>query len=74
MCPHTTMCVFFLFVFFWGGDDVTMIGHARAGMGYRHKFQTENSKTLLRPYYGVFEELLGPTKALRRRYYDAIRL
>jgi len=25
-----------------GGDDVTMIGHARAGMGYRHKFQTEN--------------------------------
>jgi hypothetical protein len=37
-----------------------MIGHARAGMGYRSKFQTENSKTLLRLYYGVFEELLRP--------------
>jgi hypothetical protein len=37
-----------------------MIGHARAGMGYRNKFQAENSKTLLRLYYGVFEELLRP--------------
>jgi hypothetical protein len=38
-----------------------MIGHARAGMGYRNKFQTENEKTLqLRLYYGVFEELLRP--------------
>ena len=64
MCPHTAICVFFLFVLFGGGDDVTMIGHARAGMGYRSKFQTENSKTLLRLYYGVFEELLGPTKPL----------
>jgi hypothetical protein len=37
-----------------------MIGHARAGMGYRNKFQTENSNTLLRLYEGVFEELLRP--------------
>ena len=25
-----------------GGDHVTMIGHAGAGMGYRNEFQTEN--------------------------------
>jgi hypothetical protein len=27
---------------FWGGDHVTMIGHARAGMGYQNEFQAEN--------------------------------
>ncbi len=66
LCPQATVCVLillcvFFFLFYLGGvDDVTMIGHARAGMGYRSKFQTENSKTLLRLYYGVFEELLRP--------------
>ena len=27
---------------FWEGDHVTMIGHARAGMGYQNEFQAEN--------------------------------
>ena len=26
----------------WGGDDVTVTGHVRAGTGYRNKFQIEN--------------------------------
>ena len=27
---------------YWGSDHVTLIGHVRAGMGYRNEFQTEN--------------------------------
>jgi hypothetical protein len=58
---------------------VRMMGHARAGMGYRNKFQTENEKTLqLTLYYGVFEELLRPhqasMQALLRRYKALVRL
>ncbi len=40
-------------VLFGGGDNVTIIGHARAGMGYRNEFQTENHGLLRFAYLPI---------------------
>ena len=34
-----------------GSDHVTLIGHPRAGMGYRNEFQTENYGPLTNQFF-----------------------
>jgi hypothetical protein len=44
---------------YWGSNHVTLIGHARAGMGYRNEFQTENYGPLTKQAQAKSSSLWG---------------